>query len=254
MPRTRRPTPRRALSRSTERDSADGVDRGADAEGGAADPRGLEESEELDRTPSAGRESREGDEATEPAAGEPRALPPGQLYKLGWAFYLALALGGVVWIGWREGRVPLELFVDRSTWPIDLGLGLAAAATLIGVWELARKLLPRAGDLEARFAPLVAGAERGELLALALLSGFAEELFFRGAVQGSWGFLLATALFALVHTGPGPAYRTWTLFAAVAGAVLGGLMAWRGNLLAPVVAHAVVNGVNLPRLRGKAGD
>jgi membrane protease YdiL (CAAX protease family) len=87
-----------------------------------------------------------------------------------------------------------------------------------------------------------------EVVALALLSGFAEELFFRGAVQGSWGWLPATVLFALLHTGPGPAFRLWTLFAAVAGLVLGALMIWRGNLLAPVVAHGLLNGINLGRL------
>lgn len=162
-------------------------------------------------------------------------------------------MGGAVWIGWREGSIPLALFVDADAWWLDLGVGAATAGLLIGAWELARKVLPRAGDLEARFAPLVAGADKGELIALALLSGFAEELFFRGAVQGSWGFLWATVLFAAVHTGPGPAFRTWTLFAALAGAVLGGLMAWRGNLLAPITAHAVVNAVNLPRLRARKG-
>ena len=81
-----------------------------------------------------------------------------------------------------------------------------------------------------------------------MLSGFAEELFFRGAVQGSWGFVWATLLFALMHTGPDPAFRLWTLFALLAGALFGGLMLWRGNLLAPVTAHFVVNAVNLRRI------
>ena len=36
--------------------------------------------------------------------------------------------------------------------------------------------------------------------------------------------------------------------AAVAGLVLAALMEWRGNLLAPIVTHAVVNGVGLWRL------
>lgn len=81
-----------------------------------------------------------------------------------------------------------------------------------------------------------------------MLSGFAEELFFRGAVQGSWGFVWATLLFALMHTGPDRAFRLWTLFALLAGALFGGLMLWRGNLLAPVTAHFVVNAVNLRRI------
>ena len=110
--------------------------------------------------------------------------------------------------------------------------------------------------MEERLAELLGPIDLSEVVALALLSGFAEELFFRGAVQGSWGWLPATVLFALLHTGPGPAFRLWTLFAAVAGMVLAALMIWRGNLLAPVVAHGLLNGINLGRLvrSGKGGS
>lgn len=187
---------------------------------------------------------------TSPEPAHESALPPGQLYRLAWVFYLVLAVGGAVWIGWREGRIRLELFVDPAGWWIDAGLGLASAGLLLGLWELARRALPPARALERRLASLVAGATASELAALALLSGFAEELVFRGAVQGQWGWLVATLLFALLHTGPGPAFRTWTLFAAIAGALFGALAAWRGNLLAPALAHMLVNGVNLPRLAG----
>jgi len=187
---------------------------------------------------------------TSPEPADESALPPGQLYRLAWVFYLVLAVAGAVWIGWREGRIRLELFVDPAGWRIDAGLGLGGAGLLLGLWELARRALPPARALERRLASLVVGATASELAALALLSGFAEELFFRGAVQGQWGWLVATLLFALLHTGPGPAFRTWTLFAATAGALFGALAAWRGNLLAPVLAHMLVNGVNLPRLAG----
>ena len=95
--------------------------------------------------------------------------------------------------------------------------------------------------------------ERHEIVALALLSGFAEELFFRGAVQGAWGWLPATVLFTLLHTGPGSTYKAWTAFAGVAGLALAGLMLWRGNLLAPILAHVVVNAVNLNQLAGEPG-
>ena len=90
--------------------------------------------------------------------------------------------------------------------------------------------------------------ERHEIVALALLSGFAEELFFRGAVQGAWGWLPATVMFTLLHTGPGSTYRAWTAFAGAAGLALAGLMLWRGNLLGPIVAHVLVNAVNLDQL------
>ena len=131
---------------------------------------------------------------------------------------------------------------------MDAVTGVGAAGLLLALWEVGRRVFPSARQLEKRLAELLGPIDLSEVVGLALLSGFAEELFFRGAVQGSWGWLPATVLFALLHTGPGPVFRLWTLFAALAGLVLAALMVWRGNLLAPVIAHGLLNGINLVRL------
>ncbi len=162
-----------------------------------------------------------------------------------------LAVAGVVWIGSREGTIGLEQFINPETWWVDATIGVGAAVVLLGVWEGGRRLFPAARLLEKRLGELLGRIQPAEVVALALLSGFAEEVFFRGAVQGSWGWLAATVLFAVLHTGPGKEFRVWTLFAAIAGGALGGLMLWRGNLLAPVLAHALLNGVNLARIGGR---
>lgn len=164
---------------------------------------------------------------------------------------MALALGGAAWIGFREGVIPLRLFVDVREWWLDLLLGVGAGLLLLGLWKGAERLFPLARDLEDKLGAVLGPLGRSEVVALALLSGFAEELFFRGAVQGSFGWLPAAILFALLHTGPGRAFRLWTLFALIAGLLFGGLMALRGNLLGPVVAHVVVNAVNLWRLASR---
>ena len=176
------------------------------------------------------------------------ALPGDQLYRIAWVFYLFLAIGGALWVGARRGTIALELFLDPAGWWLDLGIGLAAGGLLLALWQGGLRLLPSAAVLEGKLGELLRGVETTEVVALALLSGFAEELFFRGAVQGAWGWPLATLLFALLHVGPGAAFRSWTIFAAIAGLVFAGLMLWRGNLLAPVVAHALVNAINLGRL------
>lgn len=157
-------------------------------------------------------------------------------------------MGGVVWIGLREGRIRVDLFVNPESWWLDLAIGLVAGCLLILLWMLARRTLAASRRLEVELAELLGTLKISEVLGLALLSGFAEELFFRGAVQGAWGWFPATVLFALLHAGPGSTYRVWTAFAAIAGLTLAGLMIWRGNLLAPVVTHVLVNGINLSRL------
>jgi len=172
---------------------------------------------------------------------------------MAWSFYLVLAVGGGLWVGLaRRGPIPLSLFVSRHGWWEDLGLGVATGLALWGIWQLARRYLPAAQHLEDRLAGLLGPITTSEAIALALLSGFAEELFFRGAVQAAVGWIPATLLFAFLHTGPGRPFRLWTTFALVAGFLLGALMLWRGNLLGPVTAHALVNGINLRGLGRRA--
>ncbi|HEY0513175.1 MAG TPA: CPBP family intramembrane glutamic endopeptidase [Thermoanaerobaculia bacterium] len=184
----------------------------------------------------------------------PTPLPPGRLYRFAWGLYLVLALAGLLWIGLRRGVIPLSLFVDLHGWWLDLAAGLGVGLLLLGAWWGAERTFPLARELEARLAEALGPLTGSEAIALALLSGFAEELFFRGALQGALGWAAATVSFALLHSGPGKAFRLWTLFALVAGALMGGLMAWRGNLLGPVVSHVLVNGVNLWRLASGRGD
>jgi CAAX protease family protein len=178
----------------------------------------------------------------------------GRLYRFAWGLYLFLALAGAIWIGFQKGVIPLSLFLDTRRWWLDLGLGLGAGLLLLGLWAAAERIFPLARDLEAKLAQALGPLSGSEALALALLSGFAEELFFRGAVQGTLGVVGATILFGLLHSGPGKELRLWTLFALLAGGVLGLLMVWRGNLLGPVAGHFLVNAVNLRRLAGRSGD
>lgn len=164
-----------------------------------------------------------------------------------------LALAGIAWVGWR-GDLSWRLFFDPASWWRDLAVGVAAAAALIGLWALARRRLVSARWVEAYIGDVLGDMAKDEIFALAVISSIGEELFFRGGVQGSWGWLWASALFAAIHTGPGRQFRVWTLFALVGGALFGGLTLWTGNLLAAIVAHGVVNGWNLRYLSRRRDD
>ena len=85
---------------------------------------------------------------------------------------------------------------------------------------------------------------------LALVSGAAEEALFRGALQPEVGLVIASLLFGLAHFAPRRDLAAWAPAAVIAGFVLGSLYAWTGNLIAPVVAHATVNAINLRWLGG----
>jgi len=187
----------------------------------------------------------------EPPEGRGRSsIDSARVYALAWAFYMALAVAGVVWLGLREGFLGTDLFFDPSRWWVDVGLGLLAAAALVGVWAGAARWVPPVRTLEQRLRATIGDLSTADAVGIAVLSGFAEELFFRGAVQASLGWPLATLLFALLHTGRERVFWLWTGFAAGAGLVFAALTLWTGNLAAAIVAHVVVNAVNLPRIAG----
>jgi membrane protease YdiL (CAAX protease family) len=99
----------------------------------------------------------------------------------------------------------------------------------------------------------VLGAALGPLstrdcLVLALLSGIAEEALFRAALQPDVGLVAASLLFGLAHLAPRRELAPWTLFAVAAGLLFGALFDATGNLVAPCVAHFLVNAINLRRL------
>jgi len=186
-----------------------------------------------------------------PPSTAPRTRARLPLVQLALLFYGALLLGALAW-AWLAGRSLLwadEAAAQRGVSPwIDVGAGLLAAALV--VW-LSRQLTQRtrlgerlAASLRAVLGPL----SLGECWWLALLSGVAEEAFFRGALQPQVGLLAASLLFGAAHFVPRRELLPWTGFSIAAGLLLGGLFDATGNLLAPIVAHAVINGVNLRHL------
>ena len=83
------------------------------------------------------------------------------------------------------------------------------------------------------------------LLMACVVAPLGEELFFRGALQPSVGLLVASLLFGLAHLLPSWPLVLWSLFAALAGLLFGLLYEATGSLVAPVVAHVLVNALNL---------
>ena len=167
--------------------------------------------------------------------------PPTRLVPLALVFYGALLGAALLWAG---------LAGNSGSFASAAPLRDAGAGALVGgLVVLLSGWLTRAtqvGDRLARaLAGLVGRRTTGECVALALASGIGEEAFFRGAMQPELGLLPTSLCFALAHFVPRRDLLPWTAFSLAAGLVLGGLFEATGNVVAPVVAHAVVNAVNL---------
>jgi hypothetical protein len=92
--------------------------------------------------------------------------------------------------------------------------------------------------------PLILPMSLGQLLALSVMAGVAEELLFRGPMQRDLGLLLAALLFGAVHT-YSPRLWFYGLWVAVIGVIMGLLLRQSGNLITPVVAHGLYDFLSL---------
>ncbi len=136
-------------------------------------------------------------------------------------------------------------------WIASLGAGLAVAALVVAVSALLVDRTDWGRTLAGELAPLLGPLSTRHCLVLAALSGLAEEALFRGALQPWVGLVPASLIFGLAHFVPRRELAPWCLFAIAAGLLLGGLYEWTGNLVAPVVAHAGINAVNLRLLAAR---
>ena len=171
---------------------------------------------------------------------------------------LALAVaaeGGLVLLALGLGRwIGIAPFADLEwSWRgLAWGIGATAPLLLGLAWCLhttAPPVVRLVRLVEQRLAPLFAGSGPVTIVLIAVAAGLGEEAFFRGVVQPALAAHIPIAI-AVLLTGLlfGAAHwitPTYALLASIVGTYLGALFMLSGNLLAPVVAHALYDVVAL---------
>ena len=144
-----------------------------------------------------------------------------------------LVLGGLALAADRDAR-------SVRIGPREIAVGLATAAGLYGIFRVgdtvAREVIPRGGEEIGDIYELRSLRSKEELaVRLGLVIGPAEELFWRGFVQGRAGYPTATALYGGAHI----VTENVTLIGAatIAGAYWGILRTLGVPLGALVVSH-----------------
>ncbi len=162
-------------------------------------------------------------------------------------FYSAFIVAGYL-VAWLSGK-RITFVPAPGLGPIltEVAIGLGTAVTLLIATRLAERL-PFARDMEDEFRRILGRLEIGEILLLAIASGLGEEILFRGVLQPVIGYIPASVIFGVIHTGPSRKFVAWTVFALAIGFLFGAIVLWRGSILSVVTAHALVNGVNLHRI------
>ncbi len=180
---------------------------------------------------------------------------PHRITSLALAVYVPLAAAAFAW-AWLAGRGSV-LSLDHpwmtSAYPVrlavSLGLGLALATTIVVLTPYLVKRAAWARALHEELKELLGPLQAGEVTVLALASGLAEELFFRGAMQPAFGLWLTSLIFGLAHVGPRRVFVAWAAWAFLVGLVLGTIFELTGVLWGPVFAHVWINQRNMTFIR-----
>ena len=177
---------------------------------------------------------------------------------------MALAEGGLVLVALALGKwlgAPPFAALEWSWRGLAWGIGATAPLLLALRWCLRTRVGPLVRLVrlvEERVAPVFAGSSGLELALVSLMAGVGEEALFRGVLQTAltehlpvWGAIGLTAVvFGLVHW-LSPAYAA---LATLLGAYLGLTYAASGNLLVPIVAHAIYDLIALAEILKDAED
>ncbi|MBX9686391.1 MAG: CPBP family intramembrane metalloprotease [Candidatus Obscuribacterales bacterium] len=137
--------------------------------------------------------------------------------------------------------------------PVLLGAALALASTGISFLCLTLgKKIPGFAELrkmtEEFLTPLVALLGIGDIVFLSALSGFCEEVLFRGVLQAEFGIWTASLLFGIFHD-PTFKQKGYIVLAALAGFAMGFLYDRSGNIWSCITAHALHNLLAMISLR-----
>lgn len=171
----------------------------------------------------------------------PRHMPrlhPRILVGYGSVFGLMMVIAAWLWMIVIRGRSLADWF-PAERWLLDIGIGLAVGALFVLVMTRIEQHVPALKRIENLFLALLdmRALRWHHAVMLGVLAGFPEELLFRGSVQPELGMIPAAIIFGALHAAT-PAYF---IYATVAGALLGGLTAWRGGLWSAIAAHTLID-------------
>ncbi len=156
-------------------------------------------------------------------------------------------------VGTRFGNLDLIRLLQFQPESFLVGVlaGLALALSSLLIMWLGRFVpaLSRLRELIVKqIAPIFARLTFIDILVISAISGFCEEVFFRGVLQQTIGIIWASILFGICHC-PSFKHLSYALWAVAAGFFLGWLLIYTNNLWAPACAHAISNAVALLIIR-----
>ena len=130
---------------------------------------------------------------------------------------------------------------------IGFFVGLALAFAGYGFYNFSKKtkkFYETVELFEELLSPAFKDLRLVDIVLLSCVSGFCEEIFFRGVLQKAFGIVLASVGFGLLHL-PGLKFWIYALWATLSGVLFGILFNVSGSLWLPITAHITNNIVGM---------
>jgi membrane protease YdiL (CAAX protease family) len=153
--------------------------------------------------------------------------------RLEWLLSLALTAFAITWAALRG--LPLAQPLTPS--PGLVASGVLAGAALWGTIPLLLRSAAMRRVWTEVLLPFSRGLDTRDVGVIALLSGFTEELFFRGVLLPEMGLAPSSLCFGALHA----LCLVYFVWATVIGAGLGALALTSDSLVVPIVAHTTYN-------------
>lgn len=185
-----------------------------------------------------------------------RTLPsPTPITRLALIVYAPLTVVALAWAWLTGGRFAWSLDPSWLSAPyalrlvLSLALGLVLALVAVAMTPRLVERAKWARALHTELKAIVSPLSSTEVSLLAVASGLAEELFFRGAMQPVLGLVLTSLIFGALHVGPKGVFLAWAGWAFVMGLAFGSIFELTGVLWGPVLAHVWINQRNMTFIR-----
>jgi membrane protease YdiL (CAAX protease family) len=182
---------------------------------------------------------------------QPDILTPGELLRKSVLIYGVMAM-----IGLTVMRFAHNSLATSFAWPTDLAaggrllvIGVVGAGLLLIASYFFEDWFPSYRELKAQVTRLLGPSSVVTALTLSFITAVGEETLFRGALQPVAGIFVASLLFGILHMGRDGLLSAWSLWAFLAGLLLGWMYIATTSLWPCLIAHFLVNTVSILNLR-----
>lgn len=174
----------------------------------------------------------------------PPAPPSSPLVRIAGTFYAVVALFAFGYALFSGGIGSLFGTAAPNIGGLLGGIGIGVV--IVAVTRVGVKMWPAVDDAARTLSLAIGPLSRKDAILLAIFSGVAEELLFRGALWEHLDGIVGTSLlFALVHVVPRRKLWGYPVFALGAGLLFGLLRGGTDSVLPCMLAHVTVNALNL---------